>query len=145
MYRSAGFGVEARDALSLSTPALSPPDGIRKRESGSEPDDVRRVLSAGHAAQIDEHCGVPGDAAVVDARMSGHEDDDVRVGDRLVERRALQPEVRQRGDVWVVVAQIGTASAEHLHDPQRRRLARVADPALVARAEDRDTGSPDRL
>ena len=58
--------------------------------------------------------------------------------ERLLQRLALEGELGQRGDVRVVVAQLGAERAQQRDDLQRRRLADVADAGLVADPEHRD-------
>ena len=66
-------------------------------------------------------------------------------GELGVKIDGLQAELRKLGDVRVVVGDVGAEVAKQTDDLERRRLAQVADAALVGDAEQQHTRAPHRL
>ena len=96
----------------------------------------------GDAAEVDHQGGGGDDLLVVELGVGG---DDRRrrrrLGSAVVEVGRGELELGQLGDVGVVVGDLAAALAQQPRDLQRRRLARVADPGLVADAEEQDLAS----
>ena len=82
---------------------------------------------------------------VVDLGVGGDDRDQVGGRDLGIEVHRLEPEFLQRWNVRVVVGDVAPEGAEHPDDLQRRCLAGVPDPGLVADAEDQDAGPVDRF
>ena len=90
IYLSTGFDSGGhRNALPLSIPGLSPADAIRKREPGQSRTMFGACWPRVTPRRSTNTAASRAIAAVIDARMGGHEDDDVGIGDGFGERRAV--------------------------------------------------------
>src|SRR5690349_21399690 len=78
-----------------------------------------RGAVAGRAAEVDEQRGVAHDAVDVEVGVHRDDHDGVGRGQDVVERLGLQAELRQGGDVGVVVAELGSAVGQQPQDLDR--------------------------
>ena len=85
------------------------------------------------------------DLLVVELRVGGDDRHRVGVGQAGVEVGRGELQHGQLRHVGVVVGDLAAALAKKPRDLQRRRLARVADPGLVADAEEQDPRAAHRL
>ena len=70
--------------------------------------------------------------------MGGHDDDDVRPIEFPVELGRGERELRQLGNMRVVIGDLGAQVAQAPDDLHSRRLAEVTDAGLVGDAEHED-------
>ena len=73
--------------------------------------------------------------------MGGDDRGEVGFAQCLLQVDGLQAQFRQGRDMRVVVGDLAAEVEQLLGDLQRGRLADVADPGLVANAEDQDPAS----